>query len=266
MSDTPRRSTAPPPPNSRERVANARSKNPTQPKRKRGRPTRQSEGERPHDLAHLPPEAPRDERQLVRADGSIDGDLLLDAFLSNATPQQVKDLFGVDPDNFRELLRGVANETLLYVDELLAQLSLKNIARAERLMNTWLPAAQGSPEDILGPSDKAAKVVIDLIRLERDLLKDAREEFAARSKDDEDGAQTLDDYAAVLDRQIENTFTKGSPMHMFAQSVIGRAGAEELVEFTDLVVNSDVAPAVAHAEISAEDLLAQLDQEETPNE
>jgi hypothetical protein len=254
-----RRSTAPPSPNSRERVANSRAEKQTPPKRKRGRPSKQAEGERPDELAHLPPEKPRDQRKLIRPDGSLDGDLLLDAFLANATPQQIQDDFGVAPDNFRELLRVAANETLIFVDELLAQLTLKNIARTERLMNTWLPLAQGQNE--FGPSDKSAKLVIDLIRLERDLLKDAREELAARSQDAEDGAQTLDDYAAVLDRQIENTFTKGSPMHLFAQSVIGRAGAEEVVEFTDLVVNSDVAPAIAH-DVDVEALLKQLEQSE----
>ena len=256
-----RRSTAPPPPNSKERVAAARARS-DQPKRKRGRPRKEDLGERPDEFAHLPPVAPKSHRQLVRADGTIDGDVLLDAFLANATPQQIQDMFGVAPDNFRSLLKAAADETLLYIDDLLNKLTLKNIARTERLMNTWMPLAQGMEVGgIEGVSEKAAKVVISLIGLERDLLKDAREEFAARSKADEGDAATLDDIARVLDRQIETTFTKGSPMYEFALSVIERSGGEELVEFDELVVHSDVAPTVETApELDVVDLLKKLEQ------
>lgn len=215
-SSTPRKGKAPPPPNNAERA-----------QKRRGRPPK----DRPPEQMHLPPEPPEKERQLVRSDGTVDGDVLLDLFLANVSPDLVREAFGVDPENFNSLLARVSTQTLEYVETVLDQLTLKNIARVERLMTTWLPIAQGG-------ADKGAKTVIDLIRLERDLLNDAREEVKTRQNAGMDEAATLDDYAAMIESQIENTFTKGSPMYNFAMSVLTDQGSE-LAEFTNTVVNDD---------------------------
>lgn len=224
----------PPPPNNAERA-----------KKKRGRPPKQ----RPDDVAHLPPPPEPERKQLVRADGTIDGDVLLDLFLANVSPDQAQALFGVSPDNYKGLLGRVSVETLTYVEQVLDQLTLKNIARVERLMATWLPLAQ----DNVLPTEKGAKVVIDLIRLERDLLGDAREEIKLRTDAGDGDLSTLDDAAAVLERQIESTFSKGSPMYEFAQSVLTGVGGE-LVDFTEAMVTDDVTQLLQQIEDAADDV------------
>lgn len=224
----------PPPPNNAERA-----------KKKRGRPPKQ----RPDDVAHLPPPPEPEHKQLIRSDGTIDGDVLLLLFLTNASPDKVKELFGVSPDNYKGLLGRVSVETLNYVEQVLDQLTLKNIARVERMVGTWLPLAVDESQ----PDEKAAKVALGLIAMERDLLGDAREEIKLRTDAGDGDLSTLDDAAAVLERQIESTFSKGSPMYEFAQSVLTGVGGE-LVDFTEAMVTDDVTQLLQQIEDAADDV------------
>lgn len=257
-----RRGAPPPPPNNKARAAKRKQAVTDTPKRPRGRPPKVSQGERPDELAHLPPEDPkRKPKVLVRPDGEIDAEVLLDLYLMNATQQEIQDAFGVSPDNFKTLLKQVSNDTLIYIDDVLGQLTLKNIARTERLMRTWFPSAQS--DSIYGASEKAAKIVIGLVQLERDLIKDAREEIKARTDQSEAGVDNLDDHMAVIDRSMEITFSRNSPLYAFSKSL--GAGGEELTEFTEVVVNSDIAPALEKKELDIENLLKKLEIDSEEN-
>lgn len=179
-------------------------------------------------LAHLPPESDADaapdlqDAPLIREDGSIDSYRFMTLFLANVPAEVIEREFGLDPTLVKDQLTHIASETLFAVEELLEQMTLKNIARLEQLMTAWYPLAMSG-------SDKAHKAVLDSIRLEQDLLKNARLEISDRSRTLE-GSAGEQAAAARLVEQFERTLTKSDAL--FDLAVQLGAGGEVLTELT----------------------------------
>lgn len=210
---------------SQERANKARGGRKAKTPARRGRPTGTDRGPK---LAHLPP-TPFDEPEppkLVRDDGSLDVYVMLDLFLANVPPEIISREFGADLENVRVVMKRVANETLLSIEDLLEQITLKNIARIEQLMTTWYPLAMDGDE-------KAHTAVLNNIKLETELRTMALKEIAARNGSDDNSANA--DAQASIGRiieRIETTLTKDDDLYKLAQGL--HLGGQSL---TDLIEN-----------------------------
>lgn len=199
----------PPPPMNAERAEKIS-------KRRGGRKPKHA-SPRPVDLAHLPPADPEPiQRPLIDEDGNFDTHQLLTLFIANVPRQVIIDHFGVDPDKVDSILKKVANDTLIAAEQLLEQLTLKNIATIEHLKTVWVPLAMDGHE-------KAHKAVIDEIRLQQELLRLARQEIVDRQqRNHADGGDIAN--AAMTLEDIESTFTRENELYQLAQSLEGSDG------------------------------------------